>query len=171
MVRPKVLLVPLRTLAVLGALTFQMACLPYHPTSSFVAKDLDVDAKTFQSVQNRSVAYVYREKTESGKRRWFDILLDRRWVGKPPIGSYFRLVIQPGAHMISTFGDYDSHVEMSVEPGKIYFVAITWRQPERAAGLKGLTWNDQWVPKLLAVSETEGRAGVLNCELINGKVK
>jgi len=168
---PKPLLETIRLLAVLGAMTFQMACLGYRPASSFAAKDLDAVAKSFQPIQSKSVIYIYREKTGANECRWFDVQLDKRWVAKPPTGSYFRLEMQPGTHKISTYGDYDSVLEMNVEPGKIYFIAINWKQLEKAAGFKGIFFHGQSAPRLMAVPETDGRAGVLRCSLVDAKVK
>lgn len=171
MVLPKPLLEAIRLLVVLGALALQAACLGYRPASSFASKDLDAIAKAFQPIQNKSLVYIYREKTELDKRRWFDIQLDQRWVAKPPSGSFFRLEMQPGAHKISTLGDYDSGIQMTVEPGKIYFIAITWKQLEKADGFKRIFYHGQSAPLLLVVPEAEGRTGVLSCGLIDSKVK
>ncbi|MGH8506345.1 MAG: DUF2846 domain-containing protein [Stenotrophobium sp.] len=64
----------------------------------------DTAAKQFAPVTGQAVVYVYRNET-FGAAIKMDVAVDNKLVGQTAAHTYFRLVLPPGQHVLTSQGD------------------------------------------------------------------
>lgn len=139
----KLLLIPLLALLLLGG----CVSVPMAPSN------LDSDAKTFATVPDKSVIYIYRTSSAGGLIK-MPVSVDGKEIGSTAYKVYFRVVVAPGNHTILAVASYNATLALNTEAGKLYFVDQEPRMGILYAGAG-----------LKQVSEEDGRSDVMDCKL------
>jgi hypothetical protein len=119
------------------------------------SKEQDTSLKQFAAPASDKVGlYVYRN-TFGGQALKKTLTIDGKVIGETANKVYFYTQVAPGAHKLSTESEFsDNDIELITEGGKNYFVEQTIKLGLFVGGAK-----------LTQVSDEEGKAAVLQCEL------
>ena len=120
-------------------------------------KAQDETAKQFNVPNGKSNIYLYRNETLGGAIAMV-VSLDGVVKGKTSSNSYFLWTVDPGKHTVASHTEDTVTIDINAAEGKNYFV---WQE------VKMGMWTAN--SALHAVSESEGRNGVLECDLIKTK--
>jgi hypothetical protein len=116
----------------------------------------DSQAKTFAVKPDKSNIYLYRNEN-MGAAVKMDVILDGKPVGQTVASSYMEFEVSPGQHTIISKAENDDVLNVNTEPGKNYFV---WQEVKMGM---------LYARNLLHLSDEQtGKAGVLECKLIEG---
>ena len=116
----------------------------------------DIQAKRFETVPDRAVIYVARQRLDSNEGA--SLLLDDRMSITTFRGTYYRWEVAPGTHRISGLGNGTELVTLNTAPGKLYFVQHTvLSDPEDKVVI---------LTRLREVSEEAGRTLVSRAQLL-----
>lgn len=91
----------------------------------------DAIAKRFESVPDRAVIYVARDRLD--KDFVAPLLLDDQWIGPTYRGTYLRIVVPAGTHRLAGYAGDSGVLRFTTEPGKLYFIA------HHTSGFRSLT--------------------------------
>ena len=120
---------------------------------------LDMAAKDFIPVPDRSNIYVFREDGDEGQTILFQVFLDGRLMGGIAVGTFLLTETPPGNHAISTFSkENQDSVYLKVEEGKNYFLEI-----------EGKLGISTFRVTIKQVEEKVGRQGVIACKRAEGR--
>ena len=120
--------------------------------------NLDQKAKSFDSVSDKAVLYIYRNET-FGAAATMDININSKRVGQTAPKTYFKFDLTPGKYIIQSDSENTSILELEISAGKSYFV---WQEVKM-----GVLYARS---KLHLMSEAEGKAGVLESKLIDTSI-
>lgn len=122
------------------------------------SKDQDSASKTFKAPpSNLSGIYIYRNSSFGGasKKR---VSIDNVVIGSSAKYTFFHKLITPGEHTISTESEFgDNSIQVKTAPGKNYFFHQYIKMGAFSAGAN-----------IEAVSEEDGKEGVLECSEASG---
>ncbi len=117
----------------------------------------DLQAKRFESIPDKAVVYLYRDSPDfSNVPATF--LLDGQQQGSTYEGTYYRLELAPGRHLIAGFAGDGGRFAFDTQPGRLYFI----RQSVSRFG----PFHQSY---FAMVGEREGREGVLRSELLGAQ--
>lgn len=111
------------------------------------SRERDAEAKQFVSHPATAAVYVYRSDW-SAMGEDSVLYVDRRLLGATLPGTYFRVDLQPGKHVLSGFAYDAGQLAIDVRPGEIYFVLL-----KVLNGTSRFAWRDAEV----------GRRELLDC--------
>lgn len=115
----------------------------------------DSAAKAFNAAPEKSTIYLFRDEF-MGAAVTMDVYLDGKFQGFTGANTYFVWVVDPGEHEIKSIAENDEVVNLTTEPGKIYYI---WQEVKM-----GLMSGRN---KLTIVDEERGKAGVNASKLID----
>lgn len=115
----------------------------------------DSAAKTFAVKPDKANIYVYRNES-MGAAVKMPVALNGKLVGDTAAKTYLHLEVAPGSHTIVSKTENDSSLPLTVVAGKNYFV---WQEVKMGAFAARSA--------LQLVDESVGKAGVLECKLID----
>ena len=142
--------------AMLSALILLLALLSGCASTPQAAAERDAETKQFVSHPATAAIYVYRNDWNSADDDSV-LYVDHRLIGATLPGTYFRVDVQPGKHVLRGFGYDAGQLEIDVRPGEIYFVLLNvlngtsrfaWRDMEsgRRELLACCTLLENWAP-------------------------
>lgn len=111
------------------------------------SRERDAEAKQFVSHPATAAVYVYRNDW-SAIGEDSVLYVGRRLLGATLPGTYFRVDLRPGKHVLSGFGYDAGQFAIDVRPGEIYFVML-----KVLNGTSQFAWRDAEV----------GRRELLDC--------
>jgi hypothetical protein len=127
-----------------------VACVQLPPTPE------DLEAKNFAPVPGKAVIYLVRSNADIT----YDVagvMLDEQMIGSTYIGTYLRLVVEPGRHRISGFAGDSGSLVVDVTPGQIYFIQ---QSVSRMLGMSQSYFRP--------IAEPYGREMVMQAKLVGG---
>jgi len=128
--------------------------------SAIAPKDQDELAKKFEPEPKGGVIYVYRPTALEFPRAIF-LYNDGDFVASPKGGSFVRLVVTPGSHVIGTKSpsarSLQNTLEVVADAGKLYYFEVSYQ----AAGVTGDS------PKLRQVDEGTAQKEIRGYELLS----
>ena len=138
------------------ALILSLALLAGCASTPQAAAERDAEAKQFVSHPATAAIYVYRNDWNAADDDSV-LYVDHRLIGATLPGTYFRVDVQPGKHVLRGFGYDAGQLEIDVRPGEIYFVLLkvlngtsrfAWRDAEvgRRELLDCCAMLENWVP-------------------------
>ncbi len=81
----------------------------------------DADAKRFGSPPATAAVYIYRiDNSHEGSVLW----IDGRLIGATLPGTYFRVHLEPGRHLLTGYVADNGRMALETRPGEVYFVAL-----------------------------------------------
>ena len=86
-------------------------------------RERDAWAKEFEPVTRDSVIYVYRPDF-SGTMAVTDLSVDNRLVGSSLPGTYFRIPVLPGRHLLEVFAAHGEPIEVVTHGNDVIFVEL-----------------------------------------------
>ena len=117
----------------------------------------DLQAKRFQTLPDKSVVYLYRDSPDfSDVPATF--MLDGHQQGTTYQGTYYRLEIAPGRHLIAGFAADGGRMVFDTRPGGLYFI-------RQSVSRIGPFHQSYFAP----VAEIDGREAVLRYELMGAR--
>ena len=140
----------------LVALILSLALLAGCASTPQAAADRDAEAKQFVSHPASAAIYVYRNDLKAAGDDSV-LYMDHRLIGATLPGTYFRVDVHPGKHVLHGFGYDAGQLEIDVRPGEISFVLLNvlsgtshfaWRNMEigRRELLACCTLLENWAP-------------------------
>lgn len=117
------------------------------------SKELDLQAKTFQPVEDKAVLYIFRDEY-FGAALKKQVSMDGKIIGATGPQTFIRVETSEGKHRINS-NDEDI-LEIDVIRGKIYYV----RQEIKTGVISGSS-------KLYVVDEARGKNGVMDSVMIS----
>lgn len=114
-------------------------------------------SKTFTPPEGKANIYIYRNESMGGLVK-MDVDLDGKTVGQTAARTFLMLEVPPGKHTLVSKAENDSILDVVAEAGKNHFV---WQEVKM-----GIMYARN---KLQIVDEPTGKAGVLECEMIDAK--
>lgn len=108
----------------LVALILSLALLAGCASTPQASRERDADAKQFVSHPGTAAIYIYRNGWNSADDDSV-LFVDHRLIGATLRGTYFRVDVQPGKHVLRGFGYDAGQLELDVRPGEIHFVLLT----------------------------------------------
>lgn len=117
----------------------------------------DASAKTFAAPRDKAGVYVYRNES-IGAAVKMDVLLDGKPLGETVAKSYFYVEVAPGIHTVMGKSENESSVRFHALAGKLYYI---WQEVKM-----GILFARN---ELKLVEEKEGRAGVLESQMVSSK--
>ena len=146
----KTKLFSIRNLLLVATLALMTGCasVPMAP------KAQDAASKTFSApADNMASVYIYRNSFV-GKALKKTLKIDNVAIGETANGVYFHRSVAPGKHVLATESEFgDNVLDFTAEAGKNYF----FRQYIKMGAFVGGSG-------LEAVSEEDGKQGVLGCD-------
>jgi len=115
----------------------------------------DSAAKAFNVTPEKSTIYLFRDEF-MGAAVTMDVYLDGKFQGFTGANTYFVWVVDPGEHEIKSIAENDEVVNLTTEPGKIYYI---WQEVKMGI-MSGRN-------KLTIVDEERGKKGVNASKLID----
>jgi hypothetical protein len=116
----------------------------------------DTQAKAFTVKSDESNIYLFRNES-MGAAVKMDVVLDGKPVGQTVAKSYMKFEVKPGQHTLISKSEDDDVLNVNTEAGKNYFV---WQEVKMGM---------LYARSLLHLSDEQtGKAGVLECKLIEG---
>jgi hypothetical protein len=120
---------------------------------------LDIAAKNFTPVPDRSNIYVFRVEGGQGQNLLFQVFLDGRLMGGIAVGTYLLAETPPGVHSIAAFShENQDSINLKVEEGENYFLEI-----------EGKWGVATFRVTIKQVEEEAGRRGVVACQRAEGR--
>jgi hypothetical protein len=117
----------------------------------------DLQAKRFETLPDKAVVYLYRDSPDfSDVPATF--LLDGQQQGTTYQGTYHRLELAPGRHLITGFAGDGGRFGFETQPGRLYFI----RQSVSRFG----PFHQSY---FAMVGELEGRDAVMRAELLGAR--
>lgn len=107
----------------IGLLVLIMAFLTGCASTPQASSDRDREAKQFRTHPNAASVYVYRSALD----RLEDLAVlyvDGRIVGETLPGTYFRVDLPPGKHVLHGIASDIGRLTVDVRPGELYFVQL-----------------------------------------------
>jgi len=135
-----------------------------------VSEAVDAASKKFQlPPSDVAGVYIYRNTILMGKRQSGAVWLDGQFLGNLPDETYFYLQIAPGAHTLSSQaapGENDLNFELRAGENHFFNQVFVRKVPVVGAiPLVGsVVGAFSSIAKFEAVSEEDGKAGVLDCQ-------
>lgn len=83
----------------------------------------DVQAKRFESMPDKSVIYVARQRVDCDLPQ--TLTLDERSTITTYKGTYYRWEVAPGTHRVENFASGTGSVTLNTSPGQIYYIQHT----------------------------------------------
>lgn len=117
----------------------------------------DASAKAFAAPRDKAGVYVYRNES-IGAAVKMDVLLDGKPLGETVAKSYFYVEVAPGIHTVTGKSENESSVRFHALAGKLYYI---WQEVKM-----GILFARN---ELKLVEEKEGRAGVLESQMVSSK--
>lgn len=118
--------------------------------------DHDTQAKTFAVESDKANIYLFRNES-MGAAVKMDVVLDGKPVGQTVAKTYMKFEVKPGQHTLISKAENDDVLNVNAEAGKNYFV---WQEVKMGI---------LYARSLLHLSDEQtGKAGVLECKLIEG---
>lgn len=117
----------------------------------------DSRAKNFKPEAEKATIYVYRNET-FGAAVKMPVLLNGYHIADTIANSYLAMSVSAGNYQVTSKTENDSTVDLKVESEKNYFI---WQE------VKMGVWGGR--SQLQVVSEEKGKAGVLECKLVQQK--
>jgi len=116
----------------------------------------DAQAKSFAVKSDKANIYLFRNES-MGAAVKMDVVLDGKPVGQTVAKSYMKFEVKPGQHTLISKAESDDVLNVNVDAGKNYFV---WQEVKMGM---------LYARSLLHLSDEQtGKAGVLECKLIEG---
>ena len=140
------------SLCVLAAALLLSAC----ASVPLAAPDVDARVKTMIPNSQKALIYLFRNEM-MGALIKFEVSLDGRIVGKTAAKTFLVWEVDPGRHEIASEAENTDTLVIHAEAGKTYFV---WQEVKMGG------WYAR--NKLSLVDDAKGRAGVGECQLIQG---
>lgn len=104
-------------LAVLGLIAGLAGCASTPQASA----ERDADAKRFGSAPATAAVYIYRNDTaDEDSVLW----VDGRLIGSTVRGTYFRVHLEPGRHVLTGMAADNGRLALETRPGVVYFVSL-----------------------------------------------
>lgn len=116
---------------------------------------LDSQAKQFTTEKDKAVIYLYRNEFLGGGVK-MDVAVNDQIIGATQMGTYMRIVVNPGKQRLSSHAENTDYLELTTSPDRIYYV---WQEAKMGV-LYART-------KLNIVDEGTGRGAVGQCNLVN----
>lgn len=113
----------------------------------------DATHKTFSTSPNTAGVYIYRNENIGAAIR-MDVLVDGQMVGQSAAKTYFYVDLPPGTHTFMSKSENEDSLTLDLVAGKLYYI---WQEVKM-----GILYART---KLNVMSDTEGKAGVLECQL------
>jgi len=107
--------------AVLAAATLALAACVATPEAT---PERDAEAKRFIPRPDAATIYVYRPGFQPADRNDPALHVDDRLIGETLPGTFFRVEVPPGRHVLHAFGAGGSQVEIDTQAGELHFVAL-----------------------------------------------
>ncbi len=117
-------------------------------------KNADTQAKQFAPIANKAAVYIYRNE-HLGMAIKLPLLVDGLAIGDTGPMTYFEIALSDGHHTITSKGEKDSELAISVQAGHTYYV---WQ--EIKVGMFAAS------TQLHLVDEAKGKSAVLECEMV-----
>jgi hypothetical protein len=118
------------------------------------APDADAAAKAFKTDASMANVYIYRNEN-MGAAVKMPVLLDNMSVGDTVANSYIMRPVTPGKHVVTSKTENDSTLSLDAKAGTNYFI---WQEVKMGAFAAR--------SELHLVDEAKGKAGVLECKLV-----
>lgn len=138
----------------LAALALAITALAGCASVPMAEKHIDAQAKEFGVSPDMSRIYIYRNEY-FGAAVKMPVVLDGKVLGKTVAHSYLFAEVVPGRHVITADGENTDMLKLVTKPGQNVFVH---QQVKMGIGAARSAMS--------VVMEAEGRAGVLECEMI-----
>ncbi|WP_255990560.1 DUF2846 domain-containing protein [Chitinolyticbacter albus] len=116
---------------------------------------VEAAAKQFAPKEGKANVYVYRNET-LGAAITMPVALDGQQAGETAAKTFFAFEVEPGQHELASEAENTSKLDLTVEAGKSYYV---WQEVKMGVLMAG--------SKLQQVDEAIGKAGVLECKMID----
>ena len=113
----------------------------------------DAAAKQFKPVPDKSVLYVYRDESMGAAVR-MDVKIDGETCGQTAADTYFRFVLPPGNHKITSVAENTDSVDIDMKPGQLYYV---WQEVKM-----GVLYARS---KLHVIGANKGQTDIRSCKL------
>jgi hypothetical protein len=113
----------------------------------------DATHKTFSASTNTAGVYLYRNENFGAAIR-MDVLVDGQTIGQSAAKTYFYVDLPPGKHSFISKSENEDTLTLDLMAGKLYYI---WQEVKM-----GILYART---KLNLMTETEGKAGVLECQL------
>jgi hypothetical protein len=113
----------------------------------------DAKHKTFSASPNAAGVYIYRNESFGAAIR-MDVLVDGQTIGQSAAKTYFYVDLPPGRHNFTSKSENDDNLTLDLAAGRLYYI---WQEVKM-----GILYART---KLNLMTETEGKAGVLECQL------
>lgn len=84
----------------------------------------DAEAKRFISYPESAGIYVYRPDFPTAEMDDSVLYVDDRLIGATLPGTFFRVDVQPGAHVVRSSASGASEIRIEARPGELYFVSL-----------------------------------------------
>ncbi|MBD1602388.1 DUF2846 domain-containing protein [Pseudomonas typographi] len=117
-------------------------------------KQADAEAKKFATAQDMSRIYIYRNEY-FGAAIKMPVVLDGNILGKTVAHSYLYTEVVPGPHVIAADGENTEMLKLTTKAGENVFI----HQQVQMGFVSGRSG-------MKVVDAAEGKAGVLECEMI-----
>jgi hypothetical protein len=90
------------------------------------SRDSDAEAKQFITHPNSATLYVYRNEFPGADQSMDDSVLyvDNRLIGSTLAGTFFRVELRPGDHLLHGYGHDPGSLRISILSGEITFVSL-----------------------------------------------
>jgi len=116
----------------------------------------DTQAKAFTVKSDQANIYLFRNES-MGAAVKMDVVLDGKPVGQTVAKSYMKFEVKPGQHTLISKAENDDVLNVHTEAGNNYFI---WQEVKMGM---------LYARSLLHLSDEQtGKAGVLECKLIEG---
>jgi hypothetical protein len=84
----------------------------------------DAEAKRFLSHPGFATIYVYRPDILTAEMDDSVLYVDDRLIGATLPGTFFRVDVQPGAHVVSSSAAGSANLKLDTRPDELYFVQL-----------------------------------------------
>ena len=102
-------------------LTMLLASFLVAGCANLAPPETDTLAKLMQPVSDKAVVYLFRNEPASAPWQ-ITVRMDGKEMGETRANTYFRWVIEPGRHVITSEADNEAGLVLDAEPGRIYYV-------------------------------------------------
>jgi hypothetical protein len=88
------------------------------------SRQRDAEAKQFLSQPGFSTIYVFRPDFPTGVMEDTVLHVDDRLIGQTLPGSFFRVDVQPGTHVVTASAAGATAIKVETRPSELYFVQL-----------------------------------------------
>lgn len=88
------------------------------------SRERDAEAKGFSSHPGFAAIYVFRPDVLTAEMDDSTLYVDERTIGATLPGSFFRIDVQPGPHVVSSGAAGSTQLKVDTRPDQIYFVQL-----------------------------------------------